>query len=153
MCQEFSLFFCSFIFWDIWKYLSPQIPFLRCYLLLCSRCFHSGTVTTAFLTANRDIAASLTFQSSLHCCCNPDSTARSSSCPPHLKANTNPLHQLSSPGGPGFPGLAAMVHVFGHADQSEGVVDAQSHRRHVPELPPKLYPSVQLLIHQAHNLT
>lgn len=135
-------------FCDIWKYLSLQIPFSRCYLLLCSRCFRSWTVTTPVLTVKRDVAVPLTFQSSLHYCCNPDSTACSSSCPAHLKANTTPLYQLSLPWWPQFPCMAAMVHVFSHPDQPQQVGDAQSHRRCIPELPPKLHPRVQPLISQ-----
>lgn len=50
-----------------------------------------------------DRVVSLPFQSSLHYCCNPDSTACSSWCSPHLKANTSPFHQLSLPWRSQFP--------------------------------------------------
>lgn len=50
-----------------------------------------------------DRVVSLPFQSSLHYCCNPDSTACSSWCSPHLKANTSSFHQLSLPWRSQFP--------------------------------------------------
>lgn len=118
------------IFWDIWKYLSLQIPFSGCYLLLCSRCFNSWKVTTIFPSKNRDVAVSLTFHSSLNCCCNPDSTACLSSHPAPLKANIKLSYLLS---------LMALVSLHWHwwFDQAHKATDAIS-----LSFPPKLHPCV-----------
>lgn len=137
------LFFCS-----LFSGISENI--FHCKSLsqdfICSFAQGAFAAEQSLLSLPVNRVVSLPFQSSLHYCCNPDSTACSSSCSPHLKANTSPFHQLSLPWRSQFPCTGSAGTQHKPCCPTEQGVDAQSHSCCDPELPPPLHPCLQLLI-------